>query len=349
MVSYSCEKCKKEFLKKSNYLRHIELKKKPCVINNELGAQNCTFHEKTAHVCTIPVKNAHFCTSKKSSNIKDNGIINIDKICTNEEEKKVKINNKINNNIICDYCNNVYTRTYCLKRHQLTCKLKNTITNEFKKEIDELKIKNKEIEQLKNDEIEKLKNEVEKLNNSINNKPIININNTNNSNNTTNNNIQINIVNYGEEDLTKLDIKKILTYDNSFIEMVFRDIHCNRELPEYQNILLPSLSRYDIYVKLNNEWLKRNKREILKERYLTIRDYIMELYTEESEKNKNKAEQIYFHFLKQIKLVDPTNNVYKPDEEKKIIDGIANVLYNHKHNIKSIDKEPIIINKKMLS
>ena len=38
--------------------------------------------------------------------------------------------------------------------------------------------------------------------------------------------------------------------------MVFRDIHCNRELPEYKNILLPSLSRYEIYVKLNNEWLK---------------------------------------------------------------------------------------------
>ena len=188
-----------------------------------------------------------------------------------------------------------------------------------------------------------MKNDVEKLNNSLTNlKPIININNNN-----INNNIQINIVNYGQEDFSKLDIKKILKYDNSFIEMVFRDIHCNRELPEYQNILLPSLSRYEIYVKLNNEWLKRNKKEILKERYLTIRDYIMELYTEESEKNKKKAEEIYYHFLKQIKLVDPTNTIYKPEEEKKIIDGIANVLYNHKNNIKSIDKIPIIINKKI--
>ena len=206
-----------------------------------------------------------------------------------------------------------------------------------------VKTKNEEIEKTKNEEIEKLKNEVKKLNNNIinnnivNNAPIININ----------NNIQINIVNYGQEDFSKLDIKKILKYDNSFIEMVFRDIHCNRELPEYQNILLPSLSRYEIYIKLNNEWLKRNKKEILKERYLTIRDYIMELYTEESEKNKNKAEKNYYHFLKQIKLVDPTNTIYKPDEEKKIIDGIANVLYNHKNNIKSIDKTPLLIYKKI--
>ena len=36
-------------------------------------------------------------------------------------------------------------------------------------------------------------------------------------------------------------------------------------------------------------------------------------------------------------MVDPSNIIYKPKEEKKIIDGMANVLYNHKDNIKSID------------
>ena len=157
--------------------------------------------------------------------------------------------------------------------------------------------------------------------------------------------IHINVVNYKEEDLSKLDLKKILTYDNSFIEMVFRDIHCNPILPENQNILLPSLTRYDIYIKLNNEWLKRNKKEILTERYTTIRGYIMDMYDKESNINKSKADKEYFHFLKQIKLVDPSNVIYKPKEEKKIIDGIANVLYNHKDNIKSIDKTPLIINK----
>ncbi len=30
MVVYICENCKKEFNKKSNYLNHIENKKKPC-------------------------------------------------------------------------------------------------------------------------------------------------------------------------------------------------------------------------------------------------------------------------------------------------------------------------------
>ena len=68
----------------------------------------------------------------------------------------------------------------------------------------------------------------------------------------------------------------------------------------------------------------------------------MDLYSKECHINKAKADNTYFHFLKQIKLVDPSNVIYKPQEEKKIIDGIANVLYNHKDNIKSIIKTPVI-------
>ena len=307
MVNHICLMCKKIFIKKSSYIMHTEHKKKPCLKPEELRA--------------------HFCEQLLINNVKSQ---------KNEQKKHIFVNNICKNiNMVCEYCNKIFKKNYNLTRHLLTCHVKNNINKE--KEIEILKNKNDEIEKLKN-ENNILKNDVEKLNNSlINLKPIIHINN--------NNNIHINIVNYGQEDFSKLDIKKILKYDNSFIEMVFRDIHCNRELPEYQNILLPSLSRYEIYIKLNNEWLKRNKKEILKERYLIIRDYIMELYTEESEKNKKKAEEIYYHFLKQIKLVDPTNTIYKPEEEKKIIDGIANVLYNHKNNIKSINKIPIIVNK----
>jgi hypothetical protein len=220
---------------------------------------------------------------------------------------------------------------------------------ENKKLRNEQKIKDDIVKKLKNEQkikddvVEKLKIENEKLNNTVSNKPVIINNNTIN-----NNNININIVNYGEEDFSKLDIKKILQYDNSFIEMVFRDIHCNSESPENQNILLPSLTRYDIYIKLNNEWLKRNKKEILTERYTTIRGHIMDLYDKDKEINKGKADNAYFNFLKQIKLVDPSNTIYKPREEKKIIEGMANVLYNHKNNIKSIIKSPLIKNIKKI-
>ena len=261
---------------------------------------------------------------------------------TDNKEDDIKIINEsedICNNIKCEYCDKFFVKLYGLNRHLKSCNIKKDITEKLKIENEKLKNEQK----IKDELIEKLKIENEKLNNNIINKPII-INNTVN-NSTITNNIHINVVNYKEEDLSKLDLKKILTYDNSFIEMVFRDIHCNPILPENQNILLPSLTRYDIYIKLNNEWLKRNKKEILTERYTTIRGYIMDMYDKESNINKSKADKEYFHFLKQIKLVDPSNVIYKPKEEKKIIDGIANVLYNHKDNIKSIDKTPLIINK----
>jgi hypothetical protein len=37
----------------------------------------------------------------------------------------------------------------------------------------------------------------------------------------------------------------------------------------------------------------------------------MDLYIEESEKNKKNADKMYFHFLKQVKQVDPTTAIYK--------------------------------------
>ena len=326
MVLYTCEKCKKDFNKKCDFIRHTELKKKPCVKLDELITQNVSIGGKITQNVSIGGKNI------KNSNLKTNNLE------STELYKDVNILN------ICEYCNREFKRVFNLKRHLNTCFVKKDITYTLQKKVEELKIKDYENEQLKmentilkNDqkikdiEIEKLKNEKITNNGTIINNNIIN-----------NNNIQINIVNYGKEDLSKLDMEKILTYDNSFIEMVFRDINCNPKIPENQNILLPSLSRYDIYIKLNNEWLKRNKTEILKERYFTIREYIMELYMEESNINKKKADKMYFHFLKQIKLVDPTTAIYKPQEEKKIIEGISNVLYNHKDNIKSIIKKSIM-------
>ena len=74
----------------------------------------------------------------------------------------------------------------------------------------------------------------------------------------------------------------------------------------------------------------------------------MDLYDKDKEIKKAKADNAYFNFLKQIKLVDPSNVIYKPQEEKKIIEGMANVLYNHKNNIKSIIKTPLLKKKKIV-
>ena len=364
MVLFTCIKCNKSFNKKSSYIIHTEHKKKPCFINTVHMAldlqqehnfpldlqqeHNFPLDLQQEHNFPLDLQQEHKFENNIDFSIKhkEQCIIkntNISEVENIKDVKDVKDIVNMGDILKCEYCDKKFVKIYGLNRHLKLCNIKKDITEKLKIENEKLKNDQK----IKNDLIEKLKIEIEneKLNNSI--KPII-INNTVN-NSTVNNNININIVNYKEEDLSKLDLKKILTYNNSFIEMVFRDIHCNPVLPENQNILLPSLTRYDIYVKLNNEWLKRNKKEILTERYTTIRGHIMELYDKERNINKSKADKEYFHFLKQIKLVDPTNVIYKPKEEKKIIDGIANVLYNHKDNIRSIDKTPLIINKNMLN
>ena len=352
MVLHTCIKCLKVFDKKSNFIMHTEHRKRPCKNTHELVAPTLHLDQKTAPTLVILAPEM---TKKLNieNNIEKPGLMIIENKIIPDVDIVQKLEENVKNNCEnnCNFCKKTFVRLYGLNRHLTRCNIKKIKDDELKKEAESLKNKNEEIEKLKN-ENEKIKSENEKLKNEqlkhdkLTNNGIINIT---NNNVITNNNIKLDIVNYREEDLTKLDLKKILTYDNSFIEMVFRDIHCNPELPENQNILLPSLSRYDIYIKLNNEWLKRNKNEILKERYSTIREHIMELYTEESEKNKKTADQMYFHFLKQIKLVDPTNTVYKPQEEKKIIDGIANVLYNHKDNIKSVIKTSLIPKKKTLT
>jgi hypothetical protein len=345
MVLHTCERCLKTFNKKSNYTMHTEHRKKTCKNTHVLAALDWHQAEILApdwHQNEKLAPDWHqkliFPDTVEAIVVKET-IKELYEEVKNDENKEIcipivlelktdTIIKECENN--CEYCNKKFVKIYGLNRHLKKCNIKNNITEKLKIENEKLKNEQK----IKDGEIEKLKNKKDPNNSTI--------NITNNNNNNIINNIQINIVNYREEDLSKLDLKKILKYDDSFIEMVFRDIHCNSESPENQNILLPSLSRYDIYIKLNNEWLKRNKNEILKERYSTIRGYIMDLYTEESEKNKKKADQMYFHFLKQIKLVDPTTKIYKPHEEKKIIEGIANVLYNHKDNIKSIIKTSLI-------
>ena len=326
MVSYTCYLCLKIFNKKSGFVRHTEARKTPCCKNNDLDTEIIKIKAQKAQNENLKHNIA------QNENLKHN-------IAQKKPENKEVDNDysiKYNNDDItpkCLYCNKILSRLSSLKRHYNICNMKNNIIEQLKIENEKLKNEQK----IKDEENEKLKMEVEKLNNSIVNKSTLINNGT----------INIKIVNYGEEDLAKLDINKILKYENSFIEMVFRDIHCNSEFPEYQNILLPSLTRYDLYVKFNDEWLKRNKKEILTERYTAIRGYIMELYDKEKEINKGRADNSFFHFLKQIKLVDPTNSIYKPQEEKKIIDGIANVLYNHKNNIKSTDKTPVLTIKKI--
>lgn len=98
MVIHTCERCKKQFRKKSNYVRHIN-NKKPC-IKQEI--YNCIHCEK--EFSRLDSYNRH-------------------------------IKNVCSNNLKCNYCNKVFSSKYSCNRHQSnSCKLRpiavgNTIIN----------------------------------------------------------------------------------------------------------------------------------------------------------------------------------------------------------------------------
>ncbi len=172
MVLHTCEKCNKEFDKKSNYNVHIN-KKKSC-LKNVLNKDN---------------------TIKIFQNIPNNSKI------FHKAENNINIDNE------CKFCHKIYSQVYNLNKHLKTCKTKKQkecdkeeIFKQLIEKQDELTKQNNQQKEM----IQTLITQVAKLTNSkLNNKNIVkNSNNkTTNSNNTTN----IIMMDFGKEDLQIID------------------------------------------------------------------------------------------------------------------------------------------------
>ena len=132
IVIYICENCKKEFNKKSNYLNHIENKKKSCSqlkLNMHQNAPKCT-------------ENAPKCTEK---------------ITTFSNLLILKERVETNKGYICNFCKTSFTRSTTLKRHLLErCKIRK----------EEIREKEEIFQELLQQNI-LLKDQNEKLNNQL--------------------------------------------------------------------------------------------------------------------------------------------------------------------------------------
>jgi len=185
MVVYICETCKKEFNKKSNYLNHIENKKKPC-----------------AHLKLKMHQNAPKCTKKATK-------------CTEENDKfpnfkGQKEHTDANKDYICNFCKTTFTRSTTLKRHLLErCKIRKEEVREKEAIFQELLQQNI----LLKDQNEKLNNQLLEQNKFIiglleqNNQNKNNIQNNKNIKNQNNGVINNIIIQHGKEDLSKIDDK----------------------------------------------------------------------------------------------------------------------------------------------
>lgn len=221
---------------------------------------------------------------------------------------------------ICEYCNKEFSRTTNLRRHLLACKFK-----EMKQQnnllVEEL------IKQKNQNKILKDKNGTT-INNTTN-----NIYNTINNNTTiiNNNNINCYLVNHGSEDYGDVDLKNIFDGESILLKFI-EELHCNKNKPEYHNILITDNSRNIVQVYENNKWNVDNKNNVIHSiigRTIKQLDNVKDSFRS---KYRNKYDEEF-----NIYILGTIDN-YHLEHNKKLKKQIGNSIYNNKDMIKETKK-----------
>ncbi len=329
MVLHTCEICKKEFNKKSNYLNHVEKRKKPSQPRVEPPQKITEHHRK------ITEKPENEKNNNKQTVLKP-VVLPIENNVLNEEKEDEKVEEAPIKNIHqCPYCGLVVSRRDALTRHiEINCKVKKLEKQEkeaiFKLLLEKEKEKNTILEsQLKDTRdqitnltiiIKELKDDIikqkERVTNQNINKGVIN-------NNVTNIIIpQSRLANFGSEDVSKINYENLIKSAKKpgvhGLLSCIRDIFFNAENPEYQNVYIADNSRDKIMTYIDNDW---------KMNYMNITiDTIMSKLEEYIEINKDKIEE------GQIKIVNDPKG-------EKVLSNIKKNLtkYLEKYNGTSTD------------
>lgn len=246
MPIYKCNKCLKDFKQKSHYNKHINNKKYPC--NQNIENDNLLAPE--------------------FNSVSTNKRVNLEK--KNEEIK-------------CSYCNKIFKRSFCLNRHlDGRCIEKKQNDEIYRlKEMMSILLQNEQVknETLKKamDEIEQIKKENENLKNNypenknINNGNINNGTITNTSSNINNgiigNGNTINIVQFGKEDLSKLDMVKMMdiylkSTGGNILSNILKYINFNPDYPENFNIMISDLAREIVKIYNGQKFVSKKFKSI---------------------------------------------------------------------------------------
>ena len=332
-MQYKCDKCSKEFNQKSHYTVHIN-RKFSCINAKEIA------------------NTSRIISPQKSSKIPQNSS-KLPEIPQKSSQRMGKIIESKTDDIksyICNFCNKKYSRSDNFKRHQLQfCKEKQKHDDTLTEVENKIELLNQELKQItqENKELKKLVKINPKCKNII----------TTNSNNiiqNQQNNINIKMVNFGDEDIKKLtedEIISILTSKSKVFINLIKAIHLNERLPEYNNLLINNLRSDYCSVIEDNKLVIKNKNKTLTEliemRLSDLKDLINQYKTNKRLPKKDlEVLASVLEFLKTINLEDEDidGNIIRPEKStlkniKELYKELTYIFYDNRDSIiKNINK-----------
>ena len=224
----------------------------------------------------------------------------------------LKINSK-NLKKICHYCGYETERKDNYNRHLLSCKIRKRDIEEKEEILNKLLEQNNKLAST----IEELNKRIDKLENEKKIKHIQNNRNIKNLNNGTIN--TINIIQFGKEDLSKIDNKEFF---EALTEMGYKipakmleKIHINDKYPEYKNIYISDINRGNAMVYDGKKW-KLDKYNNISDKLLDkILNFMEERY-EEIKDDKNITEKRKMNMENKLKILQIMKD-YEEEEEKE--------------------------------
>ena len=264
MSLFKCEICNYSSQRKSNFIKHLNTKKH----KNNIEVYGLE-EEKSSNLPHKYHKKPH----------------KFEKSPHKYHKKPHKTTQNFNPiKLICEYCDKEFTRKDSLNRHiNKFCKIR----KKNLEDIENIKIEHKKEKEKLYEYIEKL---IEKSGDT---------NNINIETNTQNNN-QINLNNFGSEDISHISDKfmqKLLSIPYGMVPKLIEKVHFSNKRPENKNIALTNKKEKFIKIFKNNKWKYKNREEIMDELINTNYTRLDDFYSEKGkEKLKDSHNKIYESF-----------------------------------------------------